>query len=111
MENYLPVKIYTKEINQEDTKLALQRLFSIFPKEDIHFELTNNGLVIYLRELDFFNFKKNIQSLAKNSNGDVNKILNSILYSIEKIKSYGLKGRKRLYVGYNKERKVKNREE
>ncbi len=58
MENYLPVKIYTKEINQEDTKLALQRLFSIFPKEDIHFELTNNGLVIYLRELDFFNFKK-----------------------------------------------------
>ncbi|GAB4535247.1 MAG: hypothetical protein Fur0020_02510 [Thermodesulfovibrionia bacterium] len=109
MENYLPVKVYAKEVNQNEA--ILQRLFSLFPKEDIYFELTNNGLIVHLRELDFFSFKRNIQSLAKKSNGDTAKLLNSILYNIEKIKSYGLKGRKRLYVGYNRERKVKNREE
>lgn len=109
MENYLPVKIYAKEVSQNEA--ALQRLFSLFPKEDIYFELTNNELIVHLRELDFFSFKRNIQSIAKNSNGDTAKLLNSIIYNIEKIKSYGLKGRKRLYVGYNRERKVKNREE
>jgi len=109
MSNYLPVKIYTTEIKQNDA--TLQRLFSLFPKEDIYFELTSNGLVVHLRELDFFNFKRHILALVKNSNSETAKLLNSILYNIEKIKSYGLKGRKRLYVGYNKERKVKNREE
>jgi len=109
MDNYIPVKIYANDINQDDA--TLHRLFSLYPKEDIYFELTNNGLVAYLRELDFFNFKKNILSLAEKSNGDTAKLLNSILYNVEKIKSYGLKGRKRLYVGYDRERKVKNRKE
>jgi len=109
MDNYIPVKIYANDIKQDDA--TLHRLFSLYPKEDIYFELTNNGIVAYLRELDFFNFKRNILSLAKKSNGDTAKLLNSILYNVEKIKSYGLKGRKRLYVGYNRERKVKNRKE
>jgi DNA modification methylase len=109
MDNYLTVKISAIGIKQNDG--ILQNLFSLFPREDIYFELTDNELVIHLRELDFFNFKRHIFSLAKNSNSDTAKLLNSILYNIEKIKSYGLKGRKRLYVGYNKERKVKNREE
>ncbi len=111
MENYIPVKIYAEEINQDNTRFILEQLFSLFPKEDIYFELTNDSLIIYLRELDFFNFKKSVQSLIKNSNNQTRKLLNLIFHNIEKIKSYGLKGRKRLYVGYNKERKVKNRKE
>ncbi|MEW6104091.1 MAG: site-specific DNA-methyltransferase [bacterium] len=109
MNDYRLIKIYVKDVNQDDA--MLQQLFSLYPKEDIYFELTNNWLIIHLRELDFFNFKKNIQLLTKNSNGDTAKLLNSIFYNIEKIKSYGLKGRKRLYIGYDKERKVKNRKE
>jgi len=109
MDNYIPVKIYATDIKQDD--VMLQRLFSLYPKKDIYFELTDNGLVVHIRELDFFNFKKNIESLAKNSNGNTAKLLDSILYNIEKIKSYGLKGRKRLYVDYDRERKVKNRKE
>ncbi len=109
MDNYITIKIYTDGIKRDDP--TLYQLFSSYPKEDIQFELIDEGIVIYLRELDFFNFKKNIQSLAKNSNGDTEILLNSILSNIEKIKSYGLKGKKRLYVGYDKERKVKNRKE
>lgn len=87
----------------------VEQLFSLYPKEDIYFEFTNNELIISLRQLDFSDFKKNIQSLVKNSNRETSQLLSSILDSIEKIKSYGLKGKKRLYVGYNKERKVKGR--
>lgn len=110
MDNYLPLKIYATGISQ-DFITSVQRLLSLFPKEDISIDFTDEGLVIYLRELDFFNFKRQIHSLAKNSNSETAKLLNLILSRIEKIKSYGLKGRKRLYVGYNRERKVKNREE
>jgi DNA modification methylase len=109
MTEYISIKIEGAITNQSLS--ILHQLFSLFPKEDIYFELTNNGLVVHLRELDFLSFKRNIQLLVKNSNSDTTELLNSILYNIEKIKSYGLKGRKRLYVGYNKERKVKNREE
>ena len=49
----------------------------------------------------------NIQSIKYN-NG-FGKIIKKVASNIEQIKSYGLKGQKRLYVGYNKERKVRNR--
>lgn len=75
MNNYLEVKIYAKDIKRDDA--ALHRLFSQNPKEDIYFELTDDGIVAHIRELDFFNFKKNILSLAKNSNSDTAKLLNS----------------------------------
>jgi len=108
MDNYLPIKIYAKNANQNEA--ILRQLFSLFPKENIYFELNDNGVNIYLRELDFFHFKNSIQTLARSSDSEVAKLLNLIFYNVEKIKSYGLKGRKRLYVGYDKERKVKNRE-
>jgi len=108
MDNYLPIKIYAKNANQNEA--VLRQLFSLFPKEDIYFELNDNGINIYLRELDFFHFKNSIQTLTRSSDSEVAKLLNLIFYNVEKIKSYGLKGRKRLYVGYDKERKVKNRE-
>jgi len=108
--SYITIKVYDKEI--EKKKDILTHLFSSYPKEDIYFDLISDGVIIYLRELDFFSFKKSIQiATINNIDSDVVNLLNSILYNIEKIKSYGLKGRKRLYVGYNKERKVRNREE
>jgi len=108
--SYITIKISDKEI--ENKKEILTRLFSSLPKEDIYFDLLSDGVIIYLRELDFFSFKNSINEITMNNkNSDVANLLHSILYSIENIKSYGLKGGKRLYVGYDKERKVKNREE
>ncbi|MDI6883508.1 MAG: site-specific DNA-methyltransferase [Patescibacteria group bacterium] len=109
MSDYKIIKIHTGNIKPDNT--TIERLSSLYPKEDIFFELTNNELVINLRQLDFLDFRNNIQILAKNSNGETSQLLDTIFNNIEKIKSYGLKGRKRLYVGYDKERKVKNREE
>jgi len=39
----------------------------------------------------------------------VSDVLNKIVKDIDKIKSYGIKGKKRLFGGYNQERKVRNR--
>jgi len=107
---YITIKIYDKEM--EKKKEILCKLFSSYPKEDVYFELSSDGVIIYLRELDFFSFKMDVQSLvANNPEPDIKSLLNAILVRLERIRSYGLKGRKRVYVGYNKERKVKNREQ
>ncbi|MEW6685395.1 MAG: site-specific DNA-methyltransferase [Candidatus Edwardsbacteria bacterium] len=107
--NYKIIKIHVGNIKENIT--TIEQLFSLYPKEDIFFEVANGDLTINLRQIDFSDFRRKIQSLIENSDDRVSQLLNSILSNIEKIKSYGLKGRKRLYVGYNKERKVKGREE
>jgi len=108
--SYLKIKIYDKQI--ENKKIIILNLFNFFPKEDIDFELDSDGLIIYLKELDFLKFKKQVEiEIKKTTDQESKNLLHTILEKIEKIKSYGLKGKKRLYVDYNKERKVKNREE
>jgi DNA modification methylase len=108
--SYLKIKIYDKQI--ENKKIIILNLFNFFPKEDIDFELDSDGLIIYLKELDFLKFKKQVEiEIKKTTDKESKNLLHTILEKIEKIKSYGLKGKKRLYVDYNKERKVKNREE
>jgi len=84
----------------------IENLFSHFPKEDIFYEIQGNLLKVYLRQIDFMAFKKRLSELTNNEN---EKIFLEILSKIENIKSYGVKGNKRIYVDYNKERKVKNR--
>ncbi|OQX18360.1 MAG: DNA methylase [Candidatus Altiarchaeales archaeon A3] len=60
--------------------------------------------------MDILDFKKNIQKLAKISDEKISMLLNVVLFDkIDEIKSYGIKGKKRIYIGYNKERKVINR--
>jgi hypothetical protein len=61
MDNYITIKIYTDGIKRDDP--TLYQLFSSYPKEDIQFELIDEGIVIYLRELDFLTLRKH-QSLA-----------------------------------------------
>lgn len=108
-ENYKLIKINVDKDARNSA--VIQQLFSIYPKEDIYFEFKDNELIISLRQIDFADFRKNIVSLSKDSSDKDASMLKSILNSIERIKSYGLKGKKRLYVGYNKERKVKHRKE
>jgi len=87
-----------------------QQIFAPYSKEDLYFEIINDDLVIYLRQLDLADFRKRINSfLEETANPEVREILGQVLQTIESIGSYGLKGRKRLFVGYDKERKVRDR--
>ena len=105
MEEYKTITISSLPIGKH--KDDLRAFFGQYPKRDIHFEIDKNNLVINLRQLDFPAFKNSVE-LVQSNNG-FNKILDTVVENIESIKSYGLKGKKRLYVGYNKERKVKGR--
>ncbi len=98
--------------------LANNALLSIlnnkYSKEDIYFEAISNQINIYLFKLDFMAFEKDISTLSSDTNitnNDDRLILKSILSSIENIRSYGLKSKKRLFVGYNKEKKVVGRKQ
>ena len=107
MNEYKAIKISSIAVNKH--KDDLRDFFGQYPKEDIHFEINNDKLVINLRQIDFPAFKNNVE-LVRSNNG-FNQVLDTVVKNIENIKSYALKGSKRLYVGYNKERKVKNRKD
>ena len=101
------------EINyplSDGTAEELRYLFTQYSKEDIFLEINKNTIKIHLSQLNFPLFKNfilNNISIATNKN--IKYILDEILRRIESVKSYGLKGKKRVYVGFDDERKVKER--
>ena len=56
LKEYKTFKICDRQI--EKKKNILLNVFNIFPKEDIFFEIDSDGITIFLKELDFLNFKK-----------------------------------------------------
>ena len=103
------VKIdFNRELTPDEND-TLNMLENIFPKSDFYFTKKESDLIINLREIDLGFFQNKI--LNGSHIGERKNILIEILNTIKSIKSYGLKGNKRLYVGYNKERKVKNRKD
>lgn len=82
-----------------------------FPKEDIFFKIDGKKLIINLKMLDLEKFKQKINEVIQKYNLSLQNPLTEAIREIENIKSYGIKSGKRLYVDYNKERKVKNRKQ
>jgi len=85
-------------------------------KSGFIFEIDDNYLHFYLKSLDLEAFRKSVFSSIERERGQperytrVNQLLTDLLGRIESIRSYGIKGKKRIYVDYNKERKVENRQ-
>ena len=98
-----------REISHQEDKV-INELEKGFPKSDFFFNKNGTKLVFNLREIDLVFFESELKKLLNKHqiNEDSNVFL-QILDNIKSIKSYGLKGSKRLYIDYNKERKVKNR--
>ncbi len=101
---------YTGEIPKSDINL-IDKMFKYFPTDDFTYELFDEKAIVYLNSLDIDSFKEIINNTTKNSSSTTtNNLLKEIYNKIDSIKSYGLKGKKRVYIGYNDERKVLNRE-
>jgi DNA modification methylase len=74
---------------------------------DFLFTYDNFNLFFHLNSIDLNKFANYVN---ENLNNDINSdLFDNIIVEIEKIKSYGIKSGKRIYVDYNKERKVQNR--
>jgi len=79
-------------------------------KDDVYFEVLQDKIYVFLHQIDFFSFKQDIETLNEQNN-DNETLLSQIIQKIDSIKSYGIKNKKRVYVGYNDEKKVTDRKE
>lgn len=100
-----------KPLNPEEERI-LHKIQKKFSKNGFRLEIEGLEIVLYLHSIDFAALKKYIkESLAVVPDESANKsIFSDIIDEISKIKSYGIKGGKRVYVTYNDERKVENRQ-
>ncbi|MCJ7698352.1 MAG: hypothetical protein MUO73_08510, partial [Thermoplasmata archaeon] len=105
-----PLNIFESEL-----LLKIQKKFS---KNGFSLQIKESEIVIYLQSLDFEAFKNYVYGLIKrfpDEPPDDFEIVHSLVFSeivekIEEIKSYGVRGGKRLYVIYNREKKVEGRQ-
>ena len=90
---------------------ALSILFESYSKKDIYYLLNGQSVEIYLKSLNLNKFSSDTKKIINqhDNHKDLSRILGEIVRKIESIKSYGIKGGKRIYVNYNQERKVKGR--
>lgn len=99
----LPV---TKPLSKKDRTL-IRRFNKHFKSDELAVIANGKSIEIRLRQVDFLLMEKIVSDLTESADGE--NPLAIILEAVKNIKSYGLKGKKRVYSGYNKERKVKNR--
>lgn len=110
MNKYKKISIKNKHFISPENISIIKELNLIFKKSELQIVPENDGLKILLREIDIERLRglENI-FLDKYKLTPSDNLISEITAAIEKIKSYGIKSGKRLYVDYNKERKVKNR--
>ncbi len=88
----------------------LRDLSRAFSRDDIILECEEDRLLVHLRALDLELFADTVEELARKHGLEGGAPLPCRLTeSIERVGSYGIQGRKRDFVDYNKERKVKQR--
>jgi DNA modification methylase len=107
MEGYK--KIAIPHSNSADDLNIIKIFFSKFPRTDLYIEGENDNIFLYLRQVDFLELKNQYNQFLRRFPDKVS-VLDEVIKKIEGIRSYGLRGRKRIFVGYDKERKVKNRD-
>lgn len=110
--NYKQILIPFVDISDKEL-VYLEGFFNSYSKKDLFFEVKKNEIVVHLHSVNFEELKSTVERMAANGlkNTRTSKLLSEIVEKINLIKSYGIKGNKRIYVGYNKERKVKNRQQ
>ncbi len=107
-------EITLKTRRKFDTK-SQDVMRSFFDEFDgrIYFEPKGTKEVkVFVNSLDFEKFKTRAWEIKGSWQEDkITDVINDFVGAIDRIGSYGLRGGKRVYVGFNKERKVKNRKE
>ena len=94
------------DINADNAVALLNEQFS---SDEFHVVRNGDTLDIWLRQVNVEDLSDAVDRVSiMHGNRDA---MIQILTEVMKVKSYGLNGRKRLYVGYNSERKVTARKQ
>ncbi|HOM04685.1 MAG TPA: hypothetical protein PLU67_04230, partial [Candidatus Kapabacteria bacterium] len=106
----IPISIEGK-LTMHD-KSILKNIFNKFKVTDIKYDISESEFNLFLNCVDFEKLKETILNYKSEKISEtLLLLLDKIISELDSIKSYGLKGKKRLYVGYDKERKVRGRKE
>ena len=94
-----------------DDRKLVERFNRRFPPDDIFLELHDSRITVYLNRLDVEEAQRTVAEILGGDPGDAsrNDPLTESLRAILAVRSFGLYGGKRNYVGYNRERKVQGR--
>ncbi len=96
---------------QEKILNELRSLFNGLCDDDFSIDKDEQGIKVKVISIDFLKFENVCATGIKDENLMVGTkhVIEKLLKELSEIKSYGLKNGKRLYVGYNDERKVHGR--
>lgn len=97
---FLDISLFSKD----EILTLISTINKSFPKNDLQLEYDFPNLKFYIIQLDMIKYKTILDSLSITQ-----KLREAVFTTIDKIGSYGIKDKKRLFVGYNDERKVVNR--
>ncbi len=99
---YKQIEINLNRRKNDVDKRLISEINSLFSKDDLYVESSSDKIVLNFKSLDLDKLKEVVGNQSP---------FTQIIEDLENIKSYGLKAGKRVYVDYNKERKVKNRKD
>ncbi len=108
-EKYKVLSIATDGMLNGEAPDLLEAFNSRFSADDLYVTHDANTLDVWLRQV-------NMNALVEiagevGTEFDQHILMNEVVAMVKSIKSYGINGKKRLYVGYNAERKVANRKQ
>ena len=111
MQNYKQIIVELERETNNIEKEVILEINNSFSKDDLYIENGGDKIIFNLKLLDLDKFKERLNKLILQNNLTSQNPFTKIIQKIEDIKSYGIKSGKRLYVDYNKERKVKERKQ
>ena len=108
-EKYRRVELNIAGLPCANVDVAVATLNNHFDPEDFFVTQSGDAVEIWLRQVDL----TDLTNVANRIGRDHDSVgpMSAILDAVGGIRSYGINGNKRLYVGYNKERKVIDRKE
>ena len=94
-----------------DDRELVEQFNRRFAPEDVFLELRDTGVTVYLNRLDVEEAQRTVAEILGGTarNASHNDPLTESMRAILAVRSFGLYGGKRNYVGYNRERKVQDR--
>ena len=100
--NYKQILLNIEPRIPPDHRTAIEAVHAEIPADDLYLEVIDNNVILYLNRV-------NMDVLIQLRDRFPGSILTQVAEAVSSIKSYGIKGRKRIFVDYNAERKVQNR--
>ena len=104
---YKQIKLNGSHSLGTDINDAVATLNSHFNPDDFFVTNSGNELDVWLRQVNLKDLSDATHKVSRQFDDEA--AMFEILRAVESIKSYGINGNKRLYVGYNSERKVVDR--